>query len=79
MSQAADHLMHCFRRWMTYEPWCVGCMNYLRPSLIPPRGTVRRPFHSSLQNACGGPMVVIGRGTGTVKDIFFFRLERCIV
>lgn len=23
-----------FRRWMTYEPWWVGCMNYLRPSLI---------------------------------------------
>lgn len=29
---AADHSMHCFRRWMTYETWWVGCMNYLRPS-----------------------------------------------
>lgn len=28
---AADHSMHCFRRWMTYETWWVGCMNYLRP------------------------------------------------
>lgn len=39
---AADHSMHCFRRWMTYETWWVGCMNYLRPSFL------RFSFHRSV-------------------------------
>lgn len=71
-ASAADHSMHCFRRWTTYETWWVGCMNYLRPSLLS-----FSLFHVSIpfsQNAsCDGPCFWgSSRSTeGTVKDIFF--------
>lgn len=53
---AADHSMHCFRRWMTYETWWVGCMNYLRSSFCFSFHCSMSPFPFLSQNAsCEGP------------------------
>ena len=72
---AADHSMHCFRRWMTYETWWVGCMNYLRPSFC----FLFSLFHVSISFSFPKRILRWPPGfwesawspEGTVKDILF--------